>query len=509
MENKMQSNLKLTNKPFSIPIALICILFFSLSTNAYTITELTAVLVADGLDDPIFVSSPPNDIERLFVVEQSGRIKIIKGGSLLPTPFLNITSFISTGGERGLLGLAFHPDFSINGYFFINYTNTSGNSVIARLKASSNPDLAEIDSLELMLTVNQPFSNHNAGMLAFSPIDGYLYVGFGDGGSANDPGNRAQSNSTLLGKMLRIDVDNGLPYTIPFDNPYVDSVNIPDEIWAFGLRNPWRYSFDGETGDLYIGDVGQNQWEEVSYQSGASTGGENYGWRLMEGDHCFNPSSNCDPGGLTYPIHEYSHNNGCSITGGYVYRGCAIPDLQGTYFFADYCDASIWTFKYDGTNLTDFMDRTTELDPVGSLDIGGISSFGEDARGELYICDLSDGEMFKIVAVNPVDCNSNGTSDNCDIYLGESFDENLNGIPDECEIYLCGDANSDQSVNVSDAVWIINYVFIGGEAPNPMESGEVNCDGSVNVSDAVWIINYVFVGGSSPCDIDGDTQLDC
>ncbi len=478
--------------------------------HIFAATALTTVEVGSGFVDPIFVTSPPGDTARIFVVEQGGRIKIVENGSTLATPFLDIGSIISSGGERGLLGLAFHPQYSENGYFFINYTDTNGDSHIARCKVSSNPDIADQDSLTTILFVDQPFSNHNAGMLAFSPNDGYLYIGFGDGGDAGDPGNRAQDSTLLLGKMLRIDVTGTDTYTIPPDNPFAGSATVENEIWALGLRNPWRYSFDRETGDLYIADVGQSSWEEIDFQPAGDPGGNNYGWRLMEGTHCYNPPTNCDPGGLTNPIYEYDHSPECSITGGYVYRGCAIPDLQGTYFFADYCSDNIWSFRYDGANLTEFTNRTAELAPNGSGSFQGIASFGEDAFGELYIADRGLDAVYKIVPVDTIDCNSNGRIDNCDITLGISLDENQNGVPDECETpYICGNANGDSNVNVSDAVYIINYVFVGGDPPSPLASGDVNCDMTVNVSDAVYIINYVFVGGNAPCDTDGDGTADC
>jgi len=369
--------------------------------SAYA-TEITTTRVASGLAAPVFIISPAGDFQRVFIVEQPGRIKILRNGEVLQTPFLDITGRVDYGGEQGLLGLAFHPDYANNGYFYVDYTNASGNTVISRFSVTGDPDVADPNSESIMLTITQPYSNHNGGMIAFGPSDGYLYIGMGDGGSGGDPGNRAQNDGVLLGKMLRIDVDGPAPYGIPPDNPFVGPGNPLDEIWAKGLRNPWRFSFDRVTHDLYIADVGQNAWEEVDFQPSTSSGGENYGWRLMEGNHCYNPSENCDPGGLTYPIHEYSHGGSpfrCSISGGYVYRGSAIPDIQGRYFFADYCSEQIWSFLYDGNNLTELTDRTAELAPGGGLSIDDISSFGEDAFGELYIVDIG-GEVFKIVPVN-------------------------------------------------------------------------------------------------------------
>ena len=233
-------------------------------------------------------------------------------------------------------------------------------------------------------------------MMAFGS-DGDLYIGTGDGGSEGDPGNRGQSDTTLLGKLLRIDVNQGSPYAIPPGNPFANSPTVRHEIWAMGLRNPWRFSFDRQTHDLYIGDVGQDLWEEVDFQAAGSSGGENYGWRLMEGTHCYNPPQNCNPGNLVLPMHEYSHSLGCAIIGGYVYRGSAITDLAGTYFFSDNCSARIWTFRYQGGNVTEFQERTSELAPDGGQAIRAVSSFGEDQQGELYICDLNDGDVFKIV----------------------------------------------------------------------------------------------------------------
>ncbi len=490
-----------------IPLFLImAILSFAMTSSANAVT-LTAEVVAGGFTDPIYLESPAGDTSRLFVLEQGGLIKIIKNGVVLGTPFLDITDSVSGGNEQGLLGLTFHPDYSSNGYFYINYTYTNGDTRLVRGKVSGNPDIAEPDSMVTLLSVSQPFANHNAGMLAFSPTDGYLYMGLGDGGSGGDPQNNAQDSTVLLGKMLRIDVDGALPYAIPSDNPFVGNASVPDEICALGLRNPWRYSFDSETGALYIADVGQNEWEEVNYQADG-VAGLNYGWRLKEGTHCYNPSTNCDPGGLTDPIYEYPHGPECSITGGYVYRGCAMPDLQGMYFFADFCSGKVWTIEYDGNNVIDTTDRTSEL----TQDIGAfqfIVSFGQDELGELYILDRGRDEVIKIIPVNNPDCNTNGRNDNCDIALGVSVDANQNGIPDECEASLCGDANADGEINVSDAVWIINYVFAGGDPPDPLQAGEVNCDGDVNVSDAVWIINFVFEGGNEPCDSSGDGQPDC
>ncbi|MCC6908725.1 MAG: PQQ-dependent sugar dehydrogenase [Phycisphaerales bacterium] len=350
--------------------------------------------VASGLSGALYLTSPPGDTHRLFVLQQNtGQIRIIKDGNVLTTPFLDVRTRISTGGERGLLGLAFHPDYDSNGYFFINYTNTSGNTVVARYEVTGDPDVADFNSEAIVLTVTQPYSNHNGGCLQFSPMDGYLYIGMGDGGSANDPGNRAQNGQELLGKILRINVDQ-LPYTIPADNPFVNDPAVRDEIWAIGMRNPWRFSFDRITGDMYLGDVGQGSNEEVDFEL-AGDGGQNYGWRCMEGTRCTGLSGcTCNAPTLTLPIYEYLHSGGrCSITGGYNYRGQSIPLLDNTYFFADYCSRNIYSFNYDGQQVTNFTDRTSEL---GGGSISSIASFGEDANGELYILSLG-GTINKIV----------------------------------------------------------------------------------------------------------------
>jgi glucose/arabinose dehydrogenase len=388
--------------------------------QAVAATPLTTERVASGLSLPLYVTAPPGDPERLFIVEQRGsggvgnradiRILDLGSGVLNAAPFLSISP-VSTGSEQGLLGLAFHPEYAANGFFYVSYTNSGGTSVIARYQVSANPDLADAGSAQTVLTLAQPFTNHNGGWIGFSPRDRYLYISMGDGGSSNDPGGRAQDLNVLLGKLLRVDLnrddfpgDPGLNYAVPASNPFAGAIPGLDEIWAYGVRNPWRGSFDRVTHDFYIGDVGQGAWEEIDFQPAASAGGENYGWRCMEGLHCTGLSGcTCNAPALTLPIHEFSHGAGnCSVTGGYVYRGCAIPDLRGTYFFADYCSAQIWSFRYYGAVPTGFTIRTVELDPPGAMTIASITSFGEDRRGELYICDQG-GEVFRIIPNGPVD----------------------------------------------------------------------------------------------------------
>lgn len=361
-------------------------------------TEVSTDLVASGLIHPVYATSPAND-RRLFIVEQPGRIRIVKDGALLEQSFLDIGgAVLSVGDEQGLLGVAFHPNYATNGRFFVNYTALSPerDTVIAEYQASADPDTAAATEKRL-LVINQPYGNHNGGMLAFGP-DGFLYIGMGDGGAAGDIDENGEDNTTLLGAMLRIDIDSGDPYGIPPGNPYANSPNGPadprPEIWAIGLRNPWRYSFDRQTGDLYIADVGQDEWEEVNVQPAASPGGEDYGWDIMEGTHCYEPSSNCDMSGKVLPVVEYSHaGDACAITGGYVYRGTCMPDLKGRYFYADHCSNQVWTFEY-------VNGEATNVQELARSSLGQeITSFGEDATGELYAVSHG-GDVYRLVIAN-------------------------------------------------------------------------------------------------------------
>lgn len=356
---------------------------------------LTLSNYAEGFTAPTAIAHAGD--ERLFIVEQAGVIRIINGdGSIVDTPFLDISDRVSSGGERGLLGLAFHPDYAQNGHFFVNYTYRPTESTlrtrIARFTVQTDtPNQADPISELTILEIDQPYDNHNGGQLKFGPQDGQLYIGLGDGGSANDPGNYAQNPDSLLGKMLRLDVDNSSqaePYTIPVDNPFVADPNTRDEIWALGLRNPWRFTFDRQTGDLFIADVGQNAWEEVNFQPAASSGGENYGWRCYEGN-AEAVATNCGPlASFTAPIHTYSHIEGISVTGGYVYRGSAYPYLQGTYLFADYGNGAIW-------GLQPYLDGWKNSD-IGRLPLGARPrSFGENQAGELFIA-ASNGVIYRV-----------------------------------------------------------------------------------------------------------------
>jgi glucose/arabinose dehydrogenase len=356
--------------------------------------SITLAQVASGFSNPVLVTSARDGSGRLFVVEQSGRIRIIKAGAVLGTPFLDVHTQISSGGEQGLLGLAFHPNFAANRKFYVYFTLTNGNVRVQEYQASAtDPDRADPSTGRAILTIIHPYDNHNGGNLAFGP-DGYLYIGTGDGGSAGDPGNRSQSLGSLLGKILRINV-NGTSgtrqYRIPASNPYVGRTG-RDEIWSRGLRNPWRWSFDRATGALWIGDVGQNRYEEIDRSTRGTHPagwGLNYGWRVMEGRHCYNPPSGCNTTGKVKPLVEYTHAYGCSVTGGFVYRGSAYPMLRGGYFFADYCSGATWTIS------------ATAASPARRTFIKGtsfnISSFGEDEGGELYVVDHRGGAIYRIV----------------------------------------------------------------------------------------------------------------
>ncbi|HCY41496.1 MAG TPA: hypothetical protein DHV48_09100 [Prolixibacteraceae bacterium] len=345
-------------------------------------------LFASGLSNPVCITNAGDS--RLFVVDQAGYIRIVDStGKVNAQPFLDIRSKVVFGGERGLLGLAFHPEYKTNGFFYVNYVGAGDITTISRFRVNpGNPELADASSELILLTVNQPFANHNGGTLIFGP-DGYLYIGMGDGGSGGDPGNRAQNPQVLLGKMLRIDVNNGNLYAIPSTNPFRNSPTTLPEIWATGLRNPWKFSFDRLTGDLWIADVGQNAFEEINFQAATSTGGENYGWRCYEGNTVYNTSGCLPASSLTFPVFVYPQGADCSVTGGYVFRGNPNSAYYGHYFFADYCSNRIWTLtKVDGNWIrTDF----------GQYSGNSFSTFGEDASGQLYVAGRGSGKIFRVI----------------------------------------------------------------------------------------------------------------
>ena len=352
------------------------------------IPALAARLVASGLRDPLDLQSAPGDRERLYVVEQGGRVRVIRGGQLQPTPFLDVASRLSSGGERGLLGLAFHPQFATSRRFFVNYTDKGGDTRVVEFRAPS-ADAADPGSERVVLAVAQPFANHNGGGLAFD-ASGRLLVALGDGGSGGDPLGNGQRLDTFLGKILRIDVDAGTPYAVPSDNPFRATAGALPEVWAYGLRNPFKIAVDRPTGNLYIGDVGQGRVEEIDVGLASRPGGENYGWNTTEGSQCFSPASGCDRTGLTPPVYEYTHAEGCSVTGGVVYRGCRMPDLAGTYFFGDFCTGLLRSFRLLNGQATDVRDWTATLRGVGSP-----TSFGLDGDGEVYVVDY-DGEVYRL-----------------------------------------------------------------------------------------------------------------
>ena len=416
-------------------------------------------LVASGLARPVDVTAPAGDRGRIFVVEKTGYLRIVTivGGvyTLLATPFLDIDALVgSSGNEQGLLGLAFHPDYASNGYFFVNYTNNAGDTVVARYSVSAgNPNQANPASGQVVLSVVQPYSNHNGGQLQFGP-DGYLYIGLGDGGSGGDPGDRSQNPGVMLGKMLRIDVDS-LPYTIPASNPFVGPGNPLDEIWALGLRNPWRYSFDRLTGDLWIGDVGQGDWEEINRELAGDPGGRNWGWRCKEGTHVYNTSGNC-PGDLSVlddPVYEYSHSDGCSLTGGAIYRGSPNSSYFGRYLFADYCVGNqLRMLNYDGNA---WVRSNHTLAPPSGLNMSRPTSFGQDAIGNVYM----------------VDDNNGSTPNTGEVYL-------LKLRPATC---VAGnyDLNGDGQHTVLDIQWGADE----WQRADFMPDSDVNCSGAVDIID--------------------------
>lgn len=426
--------------------------------------------IATGLTSPLLVTAPPSDFDRIFIVQQDGRILIMENDVLLGTPFLNISTDVLFNGERGLLGLAFHPNYAANGFFYVNYIDiNNSDSVIERYTVSANPNLANAGSGVEILRYSQPFTNHNAGHMAFGPNDGFLYIASGDGGSGNDPQNNGQTLSTLLGKMLRIDVDGGSPYVSPASNPFVGTAGARAEIWAYGLRNPWRFSFDRGNGDMYIGDVGQVAFEEIDFQSGVSGGGENYGWKIAEGFECRGGGGTCGTNpGFTPPIHAYPRGDGHSVTGGYVYRGTAIAGLQGTYFFADFSFNNIWSLRYDGATVTGFTSRTSDLASYNGGTINSIASFGEDAAGELYICDHG-GEIYRIISE---DKDGDGLTNTYEVGLGTNpndADTDHDGLNDGLEVNVYStdvfDPDSDDD-GFSDGLEALN-------GADPLDSGSI------------------------------------
>ena len=385
-------------------MSMVCLLLWTTTTYGQATIELE--LINDRFSSPVDIANAGD--ERLFIVEKEGRIQICsKEGVINETPFLDITDRVSNNAsERGLLGLTFHPNYDVNGYFYVNYTDAGGDTNVSRFKVSvDNADIADKDSEAILFEVEQPRGNHNAGDLCFGP-DGLLYIGLGDGGGAGDLSNYSQTRQSFLGKMIRIDVDLGDPYSIPSDNPFANDDETLDEIWALGLRNPWRISFDRLTGDLWIADVGQNGYEEISVQPADSKGGENYGWRCFEGTSTFRSNDDCPSASASaLPIYEYAHYGlacGGSITGGFVYRGQEFADLQGKYFYAEYCTGEIFTVEV-GENESVTVERVLE-GPVLAW-----SSFGEDNEGELYVASI-EGSISKIKSLNTTSLDSSSNN---------------------------------------------------------------------------------------------------
>jgi glucose/arabinose dehydrogenase len=345
-------------------------------------------LIASGFVQPVHITHAGDGSARMFVTEQCGRILIVKNGIVQPTPFLDIQTRVLCGGEQGLLSVAFPPGYAAKGHFYVYYTDLNGNIVISRYRLSIEPDAADPASEEILLTIPHPtFTNHNGGQLAFGP-DGYLYGGTGDGGGGGDPNGNAQNPASLLGKIIRIDVESGaVPYAVPSGNPFVGNSTYRGEIWAYGLRNPWRFSFDRLTGDLFIADVGQGNYEEVDVQLSSSIGGENYGWNIMEGAHCY-PGGTCNQTGLTLPVHEYDHSQGCSITGGFVLRGPTAASLAGRYIYGDLCSGNIWALRQSQGVWENILLADTTYT---------ISTFGEDEAGNVYVADYSAGAVYQVV----------------------------------------------------------------------------------------------------------------
>ena len=431
-----------------IVVCLLLALSISPATNA-SAAQLQASIppniklepVISGLTQPVFATHAGDGSGRLFIAQQTGEILILNGTTLNSTPFLDVSGIITVGSEQGLLGLAFDPNYASNGFFYIAYSDSNGDDVLSRYKVSTgDPNVADAGSAQIFLTVAEPESNHNGGMIAFGP-DGYLYFGLGDGGGGGDNhgtiGN-GQDKTTLLGKILRLNVAT-LPYTIPPSNPYYGSGTVKQEIWAYGVRNPWRFSFDKTTGDLYTGDVGQNSQEEIDFQAASASGGANYGWRIREGNLCYNPSSGCGtPTNYVAPVAVYDHSLGCAVTGGYVYRGTNFPGLAGVYLYGDYCTGKLWGLYKNSSNqwVTSLIKSTSY----------NISSFAEDEDGELYILDYG-GALIHITQ-SPIVTATFNSSAALDGYITETSETSSQGgvIDSSNTVLIVGDTATNRQI---------------------------------------------------------------
>jgi len=448
--------------------------------------EIALQQIITGVDRPVVITHAGDGSGRLFIVEQEGRIRVWDGATLLTTPFLDITGPVQCCGEQGLLGLAFHPDYETNGYFYVNYINTASESVISRFQVSADPNVANPASELIMKNQPRPAANHNGGQLAFGP-DGYLYFAMGDSGGSGDPGEVAQNINSPLGKIWRLDVDAPPPY-IPPTNPFV-GVPGEDVIWALGLRNPWRFSFDRVTGDLFIADVGQNVIEEVNFQPHGAPAPVNYGWDNMEGSACFEPSSGCITAGMTLPIIEYTHALGCSVTGGYRYRGADVH-YYGVYFYADYCSGRIWGAFHNGTTWTSIELTDAPFN---------ISTFGEDEAGALYVGDLNGDRVLRITTPSDIDLDGiANAADNCPMIANpgqQDADADLLGDP--CEsLYGTVNGNTD-----TDADGCLDGREARGAAFGPESGGDrdprhpwdffdVSGDRSIDLIDTLSVLQY-------------------
>jgi glucose/arabinose dehydrogenase len=454
-------------------------LMVALASDVRAGEPLTTTLFASGLSKPVMVKSPPGDFQRVFIVQRDGAVRLVKNGVLQATPFIDLSAQVqSTDAERGMLDIAFHPNYASNGYFYLRYTEGPdpgppwGRTRIKRFTRSANPDVANPASGHSIMYLASTQGFHVGGSIDFGR-EGLLYVTVGDGSLIDN----AQDMNGLYGKILRIDVaadafpgDPDRNYSIPPGNPFAGAIPGADEIWASGLRNPYRTAFDRITGALWICDVGGSAFEEIDFQP-LGIGGRNYGWPCMEATYCWTKEDECSCADQTLspPLFEYMHSQDCAITGGRMYRGCAIPDLFGTFFVGDFCSGNIWSFRYDNGQITELnSNRDAELDPPGALSIGTISGFGEDAYGEMYICDLNGGEVFKIMPASPPP------------------DANLNGIPDSCELGV-GDVDRNGVVNVNDLLAVITSWGPCFECPSDIAPHPTG-DGTVNVNDLLLVV---------------------
>lgn len=439
------------------------LLLLALVQSASATVLLRSEFVAGGLTNPVFVTAAPGDSQRLFVPQRAGLIRVIKDGAVLATPFLDLSAKTTTiSGEMGLLGMAFHPEYATNGFFYVNYTDLNGHTAVVRYTVSGDPQVADAGSESVVLQFNQPDDNHNGGMLFFGPNDGYLYIASGDGGEPVSP-SPAEDIASPLGKVLRVDVSTP-PYAIPPTNPFAGVSGADERVWCYGLRNPWRPSFDRSTGDLWIADVGQSRYEEINFQPAASAGGQHYGWRVAEGFVCYpSGSGTCGSNsGFTPPILAYGREVGRSITGGYVYRGAAIPDLQGKYVYGDFMDGRVWSLRYNGS-ISDQQDHTSDLQPPGRT-LRNIISFGEDNEGELYIVNYTDGEVYKILPVEGVwaDFAYAGTESGSFAQPYNSLAEAVAGVTLGGDIRIKGDSAVTSSAETPTLSKPMRILAIGG-----------------------------------------------